>query len=115
MRCSGTRVGIGLIDGRGVEVADGVRVGVDARVGAGVMDGKRVEVASGVRIGADACIGLVIMVFGGMDFDERVKVGMEVDNWQLAMLIASRIARVIFPCHGRLLILYIQSSILVPI
>jgi len=105
MRCSGTRVGVGVSDGRGV----------DARVGAGVMDGKGVEVASRVRIGADACVGLDVTVFGGGDVGVREKVGMGEDNWQPAMLIVSRIANMIFPCHGRLLILFIQSSFIVTI
>jgi hypothetical protein len=110
MRCSGTRVGVGVIDGRGVEVGAGVRVGVDARVGAGVMVGKGVEVASGVRIGADACVGLDVTEFGGRDVGERVEVSMGEDNLQPVMLIASRIDREICQCHGRLLVLFIKKS-----
>jgi hypothetical protein len=71
------------------------------------MDGKDVEVNSGIRVGEDNSVGLDVAVAEGGDVDERVKVGMEVDNWQLAMLIVSRIANMIFPCHGRLLILFI--------
>jgi hypothetical protein len=78
-----------------------------------VIDGKGVEVASGVGVGMDACVGLDLAVAEGGDVGEGVKGGMGEDNWQPVMLIASRIAREIFPCHSRLLVLFIiKSSIL---